>query len=331
MNIGRLILGVGLGLAATAAGAEEMKTLSGQIYSNVVIRSYDKEGYSIRYDGGTNLVPYQEISAELRGYYKGLSLAPIPAARLAGEKEAPAGPDDLETLAGQIYRNVILKRVDANSILIAHDEGMATVSFAAIPQALHEKYRTGMPVDPDPEPGAKDLVTAYGQIFRDVEIVLEEPDGLTFRHAGGETKVGFPALTEEVRAKYNYDPIAGWKFARDRVAQKALADKEAAAAAAEPQSVGPTLVEVRDLAAETLPDNSFRISFTLKNVTDQSQSIAATVRDAGRVALISRTIDLAPQTATKLLQIDVPGIQPHGLLVVCGQYRTNVVLTWPTN
>lgn len=331
MNIGRQILGVGLAMAAMAAEAEEMKTLSGQIYSNVVIRSYDKEGYSIRHDGGTNLVPYQEISAELRGYYKGLSLAPIPAARLAGEKEAPAGPGDLETLAGQIYRNVILKRVDANSILIAHDEGMATVSFAAIPQALHEKYRTGTPVDPEPEPGAKDLVTAYGQIFRDVEIILEEPDGLTFRHAGGVTKVGFPALTEEVRTKYNYDPIAGWKFARDRVAQKTLAEQAAAAAASEPQSVGPTLVEVKDLDTETLPDDSFRVSFTISNITDQPQSVAATVRDAGRLALINRMIDVPANTGTKLLQIDVPGVKPAGLLVVCGTYRTNVVLSWPEN
>ena len=326
MKFGRMILGVGLGLAATAP-AEDMKILSGQVYSNVLVLSYDRAGYSIRYDGGTNVVPYADVGAELRGHYKALSLAPIPASRLAGEKEAPAGPDDLETLAGQIYRNVILKKVGEDAILIAHDTGMATVSFAAIPRDQHEKYRTAQAV-PDPEPGANDLVTAYGQIFRHVEITREEPDGLTFRHDGGVTKVGFPALPEDVRQKYKYDPVAGWQYRRDQAAQKTRAEQEAAAAAAEPQSVGPAVVEIKDLTTEALPDNSYRVSFTLKNVTDQAQTVATTVRDASRLALLSRTIELAPKAATKLLQIDVPGIQPAGLLVVGGTYRTNVVLNW---
>ncbi len=327
MKIGWLVMGVGLGLAAVAP-AEEMKTLSGQVYSNVLVLSYDRAGYAIRYDGGTNLVPYADVAAELRGHYKALSLAPIPASRLAREKEDPAGPDDLETLSGEIYRNVVLKKVEPDYILVAHDTGMAKVSFSSIPLAAQDKYRTGMRADPDPEPDAGDLVTAYGQIFRNVEIVLEEPDGLTFRHDGGLTKVGFLALKEDLRKKYNYNPIEGWKYARDRVAQKALAEQEAAAAAAEPQSVGPPLVEVKDLETDALPDDTYRISFTLSNVTDQPQTVAATVRDAKRLALISRTFDVPAHSGTKLLQIDIPTIKPAGLLVVCGIYRTNVVLNW---
>ena len=321
MRIGWVILCAGLG-SSMAAQAEDMKTLAGQIYSNVVVKSYDRDGYSIRHDGGTNLVPYSEISAELRGHYKALSLAPIPASRLAGEKEAPAGPGDLETLAGQIYRNVAVKKVGEDGILIAHDTGMATVSFAAIPRDQHEKYRTAQAV-PDPEPGANDLVTAYGQIFRNVEITLEEPDGLTFRHAGGTSKVGFLALPEEVRQKYNYDPVAGWKYARDRAAQKALKEL-----AAEPESQGPTLVEVANLQAEAMPDSVYRISFSVKNLTAQARSVTATVRDAKRTALISRPIELAANSGSKLLQIEVPTIQPKDLLVVCGAYRTNCVLNW---
>ena len=326
MKFGRMILGVGLGLAATAP-AEDMKILSGQVYSNVLVLSYDRAGYSIRYDGGTNVVPYADVGTELRGHYKALSLAPVPASRLAREKEEPAGPNDLETLSGEIYRNVILKKVAEDSILIAHDTGMATVSFSSLAPEAQDKFRRGTP-DPDPEPDAGDLVTAYGQVFRNVEIIREEPDGLTFRHDGGLTKVGFPALQEEMRLKYNYDPVAGWKYARDKIAQKALAEQEAAAAAAEIQSVGPTLVEVKDLTTEALPDHSFRVSFTLSNVTDQQRSVATTVRDAKRLELITRTMDVPAHAGTKLLQIDVPEIKPAGLLVVCGPYRTNVVLNW---
>ena len=327
MKSGWMILGIGLGLAA-AARAEEMKTLSGQVYSNVLVLSYDRAGYAIRYDGGTNLVPYGDVATELRGHYKALSLAPIPASRLAREKEEPAGPADLETLSGEIYRNVILKVVEPDFILIAHDTGMAKVSFSSIPLAAHDKYRTGLRAVPDPALDADDLVTAYGQIFRNVEITREEPDGLTFRHDGGVTKVGFLALKEDLRQKYNYSPIEGWKYARDRVAQKLLAEQEAAAAAAEPQSVGPALVEVKDLETEAMPDDTYRISFTLKNLTDQPHSVAATVRDAKRLALISRMFDVPAHSGTKLLQIDIPTIKPAGLLVVSGTYRTNVVLSW---
>ena len=132
-------------------------------------------------------------------------------------------------------------------------------------------------------------------------------------HARGAGRVDLPArrrrdqgglsgVAEATRQKYKYDPVAGWQYRRDQAAQKTRAEQEAAAAAAEPQSVGPAVVEVKDLTTEVLPDNSFRVSFTLKNVTDQAQTVTTTVRDAGRLALISRTIELAPKAATKLLR-----------------------------
>ncbi|MGD9782635.1 MAG: hypothetical protein AB7V14_10850 [Kiritimatiellia bacterium] len=322
MRIGWAILGVTLGLSA-AARAEDMKTLAGQTYSNVVVQRFDGQGYYIRHDGGTNAVPFADISPELRGHYKALSLSPISASRLSGEKEAPAGPNDLVTVSGQIYRNVVLKKIEADSILIAHDTGMDTVSFSAIPRSLHETYRTGTRVVPDPAPGDADLVSAYGQIFRNVEIIREEPDGLTFRHDGGVTKLGFPALKEELRQRYDYDPIAGWQYRRDQAAQKLQSQQ-----AAEPESQGPALVEISNLQTEALPDDLFKISFALKNLTDQAHSAAATLRDKDRTALISRTLELAPHAATKLLQIEVPGIRPHNLLIVSGTYRTNCVLNW---
>ena len=221
------VLCAGLGVAIPA-GAEDMTTLSGQTYSNIVVQGFDEKGFFVRHDGGSNLVSYAEIMAELRGHYKAQSLFPIPVNRLSGEKaETPTGPNDLETLSGQVFRNVVLKKVNADSILIAHDTGMATVSFLVIPQAEQQKWRTGTAVVPDPPPGAADLVTAYGQVFRAVEILREEPDGLTIRHAGGVTKLGFPALGEEMQKKYKYDPVAGWNYRRDQAAQKAAAAQPA--------------------------------------------------------------------------------------------------------
>ena len=317
------ILCAGLWMAVPVQ-AEDMTTLSGQTYSNIVVQGFDEKGFFIRYDGGSNMVPFSEITAELRGHYKALSLFPIPVNRLSGEKEErPAGANDLETLSGQIYRNVVLKKVNEDSILIAHETGMATVSFLTIPPAEQEKWRTGTAVVPDPAPGAEDLVTAYGQVFRKVEILREEPDGLTIRHAGGVTKIGFPALGEEMQKKYHYDPVAGWNYRREQAAQKA-----AAAQPAEPESQGPTLVQVNDVRAEALPDEMYRISFSLKNLTDQAQSVVITFKDGKKVALITRTVDLHARADGKLLQMEVPTVQPRSMGVVCGTYRTNCVLNW---
>ncbi len=304
--------------------AEDMTTLSGQTYSNIVVQGFDETGFIIRYDGGSNMVPYSEIKAELRGHYKAQSLFPIPVNRLSGEKaEEPVGPNDLETLSGQVYRNVVLKKVNVDSILIAHDTGMATVSFLTIPPAAQEKWRTGTAVVPDPAPGAGDLVTAYGQVFRNVEILREEPDGLTIRHAGGVTKIGFPALGEEMQKKYNYDPVAGWNYRREQAAQKA-----AAARPVEPESEGPAVMEVFDLRLDTLEDQMYRVSFALKNFTDRAQSVEITFLDPKRVALITRTIDLQARADGKLLQMEIPTVKPAQMRVVSGTYRTNCVLAW---
>ncbi len=322
MKIMGVVLCAGLGWPILS-GAEDMRTLSGQTYSNIVVQQFDDEGCSIRHEGGTNGVPWRDISAELRGHYKALSQVPIPAARLAGEKEAPAGPDDLETVSGQIYRNVVLKEVREDSILIAHESGMATVSFLAIPRAQHGKYRTGTPVVPDPPPGMGDLVANSGQVFRGVEILLHEPDGLTFRHEGGVTKLGFPALSEELRQQYKYDPVEGWKYGRDQVARKDQARQEA-----ENESQGPPLVEVFDVRGAALPDKAYQVAFSLKNRTEEAQSVTISLLDSKRVALMTRTIELTARAEGKPLKLDVPEVQPQALAVACGTYRTNCVLSW---
>lgn len=322
MRIRYAILCAGLGLSLTVR-AEDMTTLAGQTYSNIVVQRYDGQGYFIRHDGGTNVVPYAEISHELRGHYKALSLLPIPATRLSGGKEEPAGPNDLQTLSGQIYRNVVLKQIDEDSILIAHDTGMARVGFTAIPPALHEKYRTGTPVVPDPAPDANDLVAAYGQVFRNVEILREEPDGLTFRHDGGVTKLGFPALPEELRQKHGYDPIAGWRYRREVAAKKAMDQMLAA-----PESQGPATFSIFEILPEALPDNQFRISFAVRNLSDQALSIVATPQDGKGIALMTRTIEIPARAEGKRLQFEVPSIRPQILSISSGTYRTNCLLSW---
>ena len=319
-----LILCAGLSLAARA---EDMITLTGQTYSNIVVQQYDQQKLVILHDSGRTEVPFQEISPELRGHYKALSSIPISTAKRFGEKAEPAGPNDLATLSGQIYRNVILKRVDADRILIAHDTGMDTVYFAAMPLALQKKFRTETPVVPDPPTGPNDIVTTYDQVFRNTRILQTEPDGLTFSHDGGVTKLGFPALPEEVREKYAYDPIAAWKYQREMNAKRGQKQQPPEATVEVP--TGPATVLVSKIETEKLPDNKFWVRFSLQNPTDQPQSAHVVPCTEQMIPIVAgKTINIPAQSTAELQQVTVNDLAPTYLKVSSGTYWTNCLLSW---
>ena len=68
-----------------------------------------------------------------------------------------------------------------------------------------------------------DLTTLSGQTFHDVQALRVEPDGVTWRHAGGIAKVEFADSPEAVRAAYRYDPAkaAAYREARDQAQRQA--------------------------------------------------------------------------------------------------------------
>lgn len=324
LKFGLAVLCLGVGLAAGARG-EDMTTVTGQTYSNIVVQRFDRQAIFIDHDGGSTQIPYTEILPELRGHYKARAVIPISAETMSREKEEPAGPNDLATLSGQIYRNVVVKQVDAETLRIAHDSGMATVYFSAIPQALHQKYRTGMPVVPDPPPGAGDLVTTYGQIFRNIEITRVEPDGLTLRHDGGVTKLWFPALSDELRQKHGYDPVAAWKYQRETAAAKIVVPKEA------PPEVpsAPATVVIHGIETKPLPDDNFWIRFAVRNLTDQPQNLRMVPCEKNMAAITSGKMVVIPAKAEAAFQqLVVPQIQPRFLKISVGAYQTNCVLNW---
>lgn len=318
------ILCMGAGWSPLAR-SEDLTTLTGQTYSNIVVQRFDRQGIFISHAGGSAQVLYKEILPELRGYYKTRARYPISLETMSGQKEDPAGPNDLATLSGQIYRNVVVKQVSEDFIRIAHDSGMETVYFSAIPRALQEKYRTGVPVVPDPAPGANDLVAVSGQIFRNIEIRRIEPDGLTFHHDGGVTKLWFTALPEELRQQHGYDPIVAWKYQREVAESNKLAETEALSAAT---SV-PATISVYGIETKALPNNEFWVRFSLQNLTDRAQSIRIVPCEENMAAIISgKVVDIPALGKMPLQQIVVPEIQPRYLKITSGPYQTNCMLKW---
>lgn len=314
-------------VAGAAARGEDMTTLAGVTYSNVVVQRFDRLGLFIEHDGGSARVLFKEIMPELCQHYRSRALFPLPVEVVPGEKEEPAGPGDLVTLSGQIYRNVVVKKIEADTLRIAHDGGMDTVYFSSIVPALREKYRTGVPVVPDPEPGEKDLVATYGQVFRNVEIRRVEPDGLTFRHDGGVTKLWFPSLPEALREKHGYDPIAAWKYQRETAAAGKPAGTNAAAVPA--ISTVPATVSVGAIETEALEDKKFWVRFSVKNLTDKTQSIRIVPCDESLTAIFSgKVVDVPARAQGSAQQIVVPEIAPKYLKIISGAYQTNCLLTW---
>lgn len=314
----------GWAVLATAGRGDHMTTLSGQTYSNFVVQHYDQQGYRVYHDGGVTNVPYAEIRPELRGHYKALSMIPISRAKLERAAAAGAGPDDLQTLSGQIYRNVTVKKVEDGQMVIEHDTGMDTVHFPVLSAAMQERARR-MPVVPDPAPGPSDMVTTYGQIFRNTQIIREEPDGLTFRHDGGQTKLGFPALGVEMQQTYGYDPVQAWKYSRDMAAADRAASTPAAEAGA---PTGPPTFEVYAIETEKLPDFKFWVRFAVRNITDTHQSVQAFPAQEKMVAVADqKTIELEAGSSKELQQF-VVSIAPTYLVLSTENYRTNCPLVW---
>lgn len=333
----RCVFLIGVLAATLTSWAEEMTTLTGETYTNVVVLRYDNKGFFIRHDGGDTPIPYKAILPELREYYKKLASHLTPEQKGVDEKEDPPGPNDLAARSGRIYRDVVVKKVDAYAVYFQHDGGSAKVYFSEIPdKAMRDKYRTATPVAPDVPPGTNDLVTNDGYIFRHVEIRSVEPDGLTFHHDGGVTKLMFASLPEEIRKQHGYDPKAAAKYQRDIANEKKRQKEDEAVRRAmnkfEPQNQIHGVAEpisILDVKTVKLSQGEFRVGFAVQNLTDQLLVIRAIPYDAQAKALMGgKKFKIQPGANGEQLEVVVPLVQPREMRVYCGEFQTNCILRW---
>ena len=76
--------------------------------------------------------------------------------------------------------------------------------------------------------GQELVVSRDGQVLRNARIEHVDPDGITYRHNAGDTKLAFEDLPESVRRAHGYDPKRAADFRRQQVAQ-AEADRRTVA------------------------------------------------------------------------------------------------------
>ena len=331
----RKILWMAIALGALAARGEDLTTLQNVTYTNVKVRRHDPQGILVQHEGGETKIPYADILPELREYYKRMASDLTPA-KEAAAPEPPPEPNDLAVRGGRIYRNIVIRKIETYAVHFDHDGGSAKVYFTDVPdQAARDRVRTATPVPREP-PGSNDFVTVDGQIFRNVEVLQTEPDGLTFRHAGGVTKRRFVSLPEAVRNRFGFDPEAEKKYLRDQSeAQKRAQDDEATRRALkkfDPQSAPTGVAEpiaVVEVKTRKLPNKEYQVSFTVQNRTDQLLFIRTIPYDAKMKALAGgKKFKIQPRAEGEQLELVVPLVPPSELRVYCGDFQTNRALRW---
>ncbi len=74
---------------------------------------------------------------------------------------------------------------------------------------------------------ANDLVTLSGATYHDVHALRADPDGVTWRHAGGVVKVDFADSPENVRRAYHFDPAKAEAYRETQARVRRQADEVA--------------------------------------------------------------------------------------------------------
>lgn len=327
MQIRRALICLCLGWPLAGWG-EDLTTLTGLTYTNVAVQRYDWEGIFIKHSGGISKIHYNEIQADQRDHYRKMAPAPVVAEKPAPVPPADVGPNDLVVKSGQVYRNASVRRVEAESVLIHHDGGMAKVPFADIPDELQEKFRT--PPQPALETplGSNDLATTDGQIYRQVRVRKIEPDGLTIRHEAGLAKLVFPLLPEDWQKKYEYDPQKAAAYRRAAAAAREQAEKDRQAnrvqnAAAHAEQVKAEPFRIFEVSASKTGEHEYRVRFSVRNYDDKPRKISIATSWG-----IIKEFTIPANSSQSGLEVGSMYQRPTVLRVSSDDYSTSQVLDW---
>jgi hypothetical protein len=265
---------------AVGAWGEDLTTLTGHTYTNIEVQRYDWEGIFFKHDAGICKIFYSEIPASDRERYRRMAPEPKPEPKPPPAPTGPVGENDLVTLAGQHYRNVVVRRVERDAVHIAHDTGLARVPFWKIPEDQRDKYRTpARPVVEAPA-GPNDLEAADGMIYRNAQVRRIEPDGLTLQHDGGMTKLPFPLLPEDLQQKHEYDPAKAAQYQRAMATAREQAARDAETTRAQNQAerkrqIQAEPIRVFEVRTDKLDKHKYRVRFSVRNNDDKPRKIWA--------------------------------------------------------
>ena len=86
---------------------------------------------------------------------------------------------------------------------------------------------------------------------------------------------------------------------------------------------------ISEIKTHALPNGEYRVSFAVKNVTDQLLIIRAIPFDAKAKALMGgKRFKIQPRSDVQHLGVVVPLVEPRELRLFCGEFQTNRFLRW---
>ena len=315
------------GLAALAARGEDLVTLTGQTFSNIEVREVKWDSLLVKHDTGISKVFLAEIPADRREHYKQMEPPPAPPAAAIPVSQEPAGSNDLATLTGLLYRNVAVRRVEKDGVLISHDGGLAKIFFSEMSDEQRAKCSAAPRPISAPPPGTNDLVAADGQIYRNVRVRRIEPDALTFRHDGGVTRVPFELLPADVQKKYEYDPQAAAAYQRAVAEAQAQAERDRLANraqndAARRKQIQSEPIRVSNVSSLKIGAHQYRVRFSVRNYDDKPREITA-------VASVFAVKHFTVPGNYTMDGVEIVSDYPaKSLAVRSGSYSTSHLLSW---
>ena len=309
-----------------AVRGEDLTTLTGLTFFNIEVREVKWDSLLIKHDTGISKVFLAEIPADQRAHYKQMAPPPPPAAAIPVSQE-PAGSNDLATLTGLLYRNVAVRRVEKDAVLISHDGGLAKIYFSELSEEQREHYRVVPRATPETPPGTNDLVAADGRIYRNVRVRRIEPDALTFHHDEGVTRVPFELLSEDVQKKYEYNSKAAAAYRRDMAAAQEQAERDRQANRAQNDTarrkqIQSEPIRVSNVSSLKIGEHQYRVRFSVRNYDDEPREITAV---ASVLAIKHFTV---PGNYTMDGVEIISGYPAKSLNVRSGSYATSHLLSW---
>ena len=110
----------------------------------------------------------------------------------------------------EVFEDIEVVRNDVNGLTFRHRlSGGASIfrRFEDLPDDVRVRFSFKRDGDQGARPSTlrfPALTTALGSVFRDVEVLAAEVNGLVFRHRGGVTKLPFSELPDALRDEYEF-------------------------------------------------------------------------------------------------------------------------------
>jgi hypothetical protein len=122
--------------------------------------------------------------------------------------------DDFKTIDGKEYKNVTVKRVESDGIVLSGKSGISKVYFTELPKEVRQRFDYDAAAAENEQQAKlpEDFKTIDGTEYKNVTVKQVEPDGIVVTSKSRILKLYFAELPPEIQRKYGYDPAVAANY-----------------------------------------------------------------------------------------------------------------------